>query len=41
MARIGQYAYEIGARAANLDHAPARDNLGPRVGKTVTGKLKL
>lgn len=41
MARIGQYAYEIGARAANLDHAPARDNLGPRVGKMVTGKLKL
>jgi len=40
MARIGQYAYEIGARAANLDHAPARDNLGPRVGKTVTGRLK-
>lgn len=41
MARIGQYAYEIGARAANLDHAPARDNRGPRVGKMVTGKLKL
>jgi Zn-dependent M28 family amino/carboxypeptidase len=41
MARIGQYAYEIGARTANLDHAPAHDNLGPRVGKTVTGKLKL
>ena len=40
MARIGQYAYEIGMRTANLDHAPARDNLGPRVGKTVTGKLK-
>lgn len=41
MARIGKYAYEIGARTANLDHAPARDNLGPRVGKTVSGKLKL
>jgi hypothetical protein len=40
-ARITQYAYEIGARTANLDHAPARDNLGPRVGRTVTGKLKL
>jgi hypothetical protein len=40
-ARIAQYAYEIGARTANLDHAPARDNLGPRVGRTVTGKLKL
>lgn len=41
MARIGQYAYEIGMRAATMDHAPARDNLGPRVGKTVSGKLKL
>jgi hypothetical protein len=41
MARIGQYAYEIGMRTANLDHAPARDNRGPRVGKTVAGKLKL
>lgn len=40
-ARIAQYAYEIGARTANLDHVPARDNLGPRVGRTVTGKLKL
>lgn len=41
MTRIGQYAYEIGMRTANMDHAPARDNLGPRVGKTVSGKLKL
>jgi peptidase M28-like protein len=41
MARIGQYAYEIGMRTANMDHAPAHDNLGPRVGKTVSGKLKL
>ena len=41
MARIGQYAYEIGARAANLGHAPARDNRGPRVGKGSTGKLAL
>ncbi len=39
--RIAQYAYEIGARTANLDRAPARDNLGPRVGRTVTGKLKI
>ena len=39
MARIGQYAYEIGARAANLDHPPARDNRGPRVGKGSSGKL--
>jgi peptidase M28-like protein len=41
MARIGQYAYEIGMRTANMDHAPVHDNLGPRVGKTVSGKLKL
>ncbi|PYT06717.1 MAG: hypothetical protein DMF60_08690 [Acidobacteria bacterium] len=41
MARIGQYAYEIGVRTANMDHAPARDNRGPRVGRTVSGKLKL
>jgi hypothetical protein len=41
MARIAQYAYEIGARTANLTHAPARDNRGPRVGKTVSGKLKV
>jgi Zn-dependent M28 family amino/carboxypeptidase len=41
MARIAQHGYEIGARTANLSHAPARDNRGPRVGKTVSGKLKL
>ena len=41
MARIGQYAYEIGMRTANLDHAPARDNRGPRVGKGSAGKLAL
>jgi Peptidase family M28 len=39
MARIGQYAYEIGMRTANMDHAPIRDNRGPRVGKGSTGKL--
>ena len=41
MARIGQYAYEVGLRTANMDHAPARDNRGPRVGKGSTGKLSL
>jgi len=41
MARIAQYAYEIGQRTANLDHAPARDNRGPRVGRTVAGKLAM
>ena len=38
--RVAQLAYETGRRVANLDHAPVRDNKGPRVGKTVTGKLK-
>ena len=33
MARIGQLVYETGRRVANLDHFPARDNLGPRAGK--------
>jgi Zn-dependent M28 family amino/carboxypeptidase len=33
MARIAQLVYETGARVANLDHAPVRDNLGPRAGK--------
>jgi hypothetical protein len=41
MARIGQYAYEIGLRTANMDRAPARDNRGPRVGKGSTGKLAM
>ena len=38
--RVAQLAYETGRRVANLDHAPVRDNKGPRVGKTVKGKLK-
>jgi hypothetical protein len=33
MTRITQLVYETGLRAANLDHAPARDNKGPRAGK--------
>jgi hypothetical protein len=33
MTRITQLVYETGARLADLDHAPARDNLGPRAGK--------
>ena len=41
MARITQYAYEIGVRTANLDHPPARDNRGPRVGKGSAGKIAL
>ncbi|PYV12917.1 MAG: hypothetical protein DMG07_15910 [Acidobacteria bacterium] len=39
MARIAQLTYEIGARLGNLDHAPERDNRGPRVGKGSSGKL--
>ena len=38
--RVAQLAYETGRRVANLDHAPVRDNKGPRVGKTVRGRLK-
>ena len=33
MTRIAQLVYETGVRVANLDHAPARDNLGPRAGR--------
>jgi Zn-dependent M28 family amino/carboxypeptidase len=31
--RISQLVYETGARVANLDHPPARDNKGARAGK--------
>lgn len=33
LARIAQLIYATGARVANLDHAPVRDNQGPRAGK--------
>jgi hypothetical protein len=33
MTRIVQLVYETGLRVANLDHAPAKDNQGPRAGK--------
>jgi peptidase M28-like protein len=33
MARITQLVFETGLRVANLDHAPARDNKGPRAGR--------
>ena len=39
MTRIVPLAYETGRRVANLDHAPARDNKGPRAGKGSTGKI--
>ena len=33
LTRITQMVYETGARLANLDHAPVRDNKGPRAGR--------
>jgi Peptidase family M28 len=33
MTRITQMVYETGLRIANLDHAPAHDNRGPRAGR--------
>jgi hypothetical protein len=33
MTRVVHLVYETGLRLANLDHAPVRDNLGPRAGK--------
>jgi len=33
LARITQLVYETGVRIANLDHAPVRDNKGPRAGR--------
>jgi hypothetical protein len=38
MARIGQLVYATGMHVANMDHAPVRDNKGPRAGAAaVTG----
>lgn len=34
MTRITQLVFETGLRVANIDHAPARDNKGPRAGKS-------
>jgi peptidase M28-like protein len=39
MAHIAQLVYTTGVNVANLDHAPARDNKGPRKGKGATGKV--
>jgi peptidase M28-like protein len=33
MTRITEMVYETGLRLANLDHAPVRDNKGPRAGR--------
>ena len=40
MAHIAQLVYTTGRRLADLDHAPVRDNKGPRVGKGRTGRIE-
>jgi len=40
MAKIAALVYGTAARVANLDHQPARDNLGPRVGKGQSGRIE-
>ena len=40
MAHIAKLIYSTGEKVGNLDHAPARDNKGPRVGKGSGGKIK-
>jgi hypothetical protein len=40
LAHITQLVYATGARVANLNHAPVRDNKGPRVGKGGGGKIE-
>lgn len=40
MAHIAKLIYSTGEKVANLDHAPVRDNKGPRVGKGSGGKIK-
>ena len=40
MAHIAQLVYETGWNLANLDHFPARDNKGPRMGKGTGGVIK-
>ncbi len=39
LARVAQLVYAAGLKVANLDHAPARDNKGPRMGRGSKGKL--
>ena len=40
MARIAELVHATAARVANLDHPPARDFAGPRVGKGQTGLIR-
>lgn len=39
LAHIARLVYATGARVANMDRLPVRDNLGPRKGKGQTGKI--
>jgi hypothetical protein len=38
MTRVAQLVFETGLCLANLDHPPARDNRGPRAGRTPTSR---
>ena len=40
LTRIAQLVYATSWRVANLDHFPARDNKGPRMGRGQSGKIK-
>jgi hypothetical protein len=40
MARIAELVYTTATRVANLDHAPARDFAGPRMGQGRTGGIR-
>jgi hypothetical protein len=40
LARISELAYATGMRVANLDHAPVRDNKGPRAGRQAATSSK-
>ena len=40
MAHITRLIYELGMRLGNLDHPPARDFKGPRMGKGSSGKIE-
>ncbi len=40
LARITQLVYATGTRLANLDHAPVRDNKGPRKGRGAGGRIE-
>lgn len=41
MAMIGKLAYETGMTVADMEHAPVRDNKGPRAGKGSSGKIAM